>query len=389
MKHSTLFVIGAGPVGAAFALLAHAHGQPVRLIDARPDPRVTPLTEMRTLALSHGSQQILTRAGLDDSFWQDPSRVASILSVHTSQQGGFGRVRLTHEDAGVPALGHVVRYGELQQALDAAIARAGLAVEFGARVLAIDAAAGAVRWQRDDGSEADASAAWVVLADGGANLDKLPGISTDEKDYGQSALLGHVRLDRAHNGVAYERFTATGPLALLPSPGAPDEMSLVWVDLHAAIDARMAQTDQDIAQQFATAFGARAGGITTFSGRRRYPLKLRQASRRMNGRVAIIGNAAQAMHPVAGQGFNLGLRDAARLAELVGSMAPNLVQLEYRLQRAGDVSRGVAFTDLLASGFLGDGFPLRAARGSVLAAVDLVAPARRALARRMLFGSGA
>lgn len=382
---SSVIVVGAGPVGAAFALLAHEAGVQVRLIDAREGPS----RETRTLALSHGSQVLLARAGLSARFWQSDA-VAEIHQVHTSQAGGFGRVKLMREDAGVPALGYVVRYAALQDALDAALAARRIAVTYGAKVTTIDAASGHLAWtlagKADTASEASADV--VALADGGANLAKLPSISVDEKDYGQSAMLGHVVLDRVHHNIAYERFTASGPLALLPSPGVPNEMSMVWVDSHAHTDQRMALTEEACRDAFQAAFGTRAGKLVSLSARRSYPLRLRQASSRTAGRVAIIGNAAQAMHPVAGQGFNLGLRDASTLAGLTATLAPNLVPLAYGAARRDDVSRGVAFTDLLASGFMGDTTPLRVVRGSILAAVDMVPLARRMLARRMLFGAG-
>ncbi|MCE2988564.1 MAG: FAD-dependent monooxygenase [Burkholderiales bacterium] len=383
-----ILVIGAGPVGATFALLAHARGLDVRLIDARPDPRHSPSRETRTLALSHGSQQLLERAGVAQALWGGP-QCARIRQIHTSQRGGFGRVQLRSEDADVPALGYVVRYSVLQEALDNALAQTNIAMTFDARVQRLDASNGAVEIA---GANVDAAAAHleadvIVLADGGANLDKLPQLEIREKDYGQSAMLGHVELDRPHLDIAYERFTPNGPLALLPSPDGASIASMVWVDSHAAIDALMALDDATACAQFAEAFGRRAGRMLSLTQRRRYPLRLRQASHRTIGRVAIIGNAAQAMHPVAGQGFNLGVRDASVLAQALADGSASEALRNYADNREVDVGRGVAFTDLLASGFLGDALPLRATRGAVLAAVDMLPFARRALATRMLFGA--
>ncbi len=388
-------MIGAGPVGATFALLAHARGLDVQLIDARPDPRqpsgraLNP--ETRTLALSHGSQQLLQRAGVTETLWQG-AQCARIRQIHTSQRGGFGRVLLRAEDADVPALGYVVRYNVLQDALDAELFRAGMDITFGARIQQLDATSGevAISAPRTDSAEnitTQLAADMIVLADGGANLDKLPQLQIQEKDYGQSAMLGHVELDRPHQDIAYERFTPSGPLALLPSPDGASIASMVWVDSHAAIDALMALDDATVCAQFAAAFGRRAGRMLSLTQRRRYPLRLRQSSARTDGRVAIIGNAAQAMHPVAGQGFNLGVRDAAVLAQAVAELGAGAALAAYAERRDVDVARGVAFTDLLASGFLGDSLPLRATRGAVLAAVDMLPFARRSLAARMLFGA--
>ncbi len=394
MIDADVLVVGAGPVGATFALLAKAQGLNVAVIDARDGPS----TESRSLALSHGSRVLLERAGA----WQTALRPAEIHGIHTSQQGGFGRVRLSREDANVPALGYVVGYAALQETLDAALVAAGIPVTFGIRVLSIDpetkgatsshsaAPAGGGVMATVDISRAgvteSVAAAVVVLADGGANLDKLPGVTTDQKEYGQSALLARVVADRPHRQIAFERFTPDGPLALLPYNGE-NESAAVWVASHAQIAALMSCDDADVCGQFQRQFGTRAGRFLSMTDRRSYPLRLRQTRTRVTGRVVIIGNAAQAMHPVAGQGFNLGLRDAQTLAGLLGSEPAELALRKYAAARNHDVSRGVAFTDLLASTFLSDTPTLRIPRGLVLAAIDMLPAARRALAARLMFGA--
>jgi len=377
-----ILVIGAGPVGATFALLANMRGRNVSLIDARTGAS----TETRSLALSHGSQQLLLRAGA----WSPELNASEIHTVHTSQQGGFGRVKLSRDDANVPALGYLVSYAKLQTAIDNMLETARLACTFGARVTAIDNIEGGVNVKYMlDNEEKIVHAKLVVLADGGANLDKVGGITINEKDYGQSAMLATTSADSPHQHTAYERFTPTGPLALLPYRGDKD-YALVWVAATDKIAALMADTEDNARAQFQSAFGSRAGKLLTLTNRRAYPLKLRQASARAVGRVAIIGNAAQAMHPVAGQGFNLGLRDADALASLVANNSTEQVddQLRhYAALRKDDVSRGVGFTDLLASAFLSDTATLRTPRGAALALVDMLPMARRHLAKRMLFGA--
>lgn len=374
-----ILVIGAGPVGATFALLAHAHGLRVSLLDARQGPS----TESRTLALSHGSRVLLERAG----GWLAESAVTPIHAIHTSQKGGFGKVMLTREDAGVPALGYVVRYSALQDTLDRALTRANISVAYGARVSSIDAHSGELVYDAG-GREQRVRASLLVMADGGANLDKLAAVTVDEKDYAQSAMLGHLVADRAHGNVAYERFTSEGPIALLPSLGGATHYSMVWVAPHDKIDALMAADDESVKELFQRHFGRRAGQFLTLTNRRRYPLKLRQTSTRVIGKLAIIGNAAQAMHPVAGQGFNLGLRDAAVLASTLAESADTTAALlSYAAARDVDIARGVGFTDLLASLFANDSTMLRLPRGIALAALDMLPGARRALASRMLFGS--
>jgi 2-octaprenyl-6-methoxyphenol hydroxylase len=382
-----IVVIGAGPVGATFALLAHARGLKVKLLDARAGAS----RETRSLALSHGSREILMRAGA----WSAQMQPSEIHTVHTSQRGGFGRVVLSREDAGVPALGYVVGYAALQDELDAALAASNIEVIWEARVSALSQHDANVEITYTQGGiEKSLDAPLLVMADGGANLDKLPEITVAEKDYGQSALLATISADRAHRNIAYERFTAEGPLALLPYAGER-QYAMVWVAAHEKIDTLMAETDQAVCSQFQTAFGTRAGKFSTLTGRRRYPLKLRQASERVTGRVAIIGNAAQAMHPVAGQGFNLGLRDAQVLAEVLadaaakGTLSSTTSQAlaAYAMARDNDVSRGIGFTDLLADTFLSDAATLRVPRGLALAATDMLPVLRRHLAQRMMFGA--
>jgi 2-octaprenyl-6-methoxyphenol hydroxylase len=384
---SHVLVIGAGPVGATFALLAKAHGLDVSLIDARKGPS----TETRTLALSHGSRVLLERAG----GWGEGLFTTEIHRIHTSQKGGFGRVILDRCEVGVPALGYVVRYAELQTKLDDRLMAERISVVYGASVSAIQSREGSVKYSTKDG-EFCTTASVIVMADGGANLDKLEGINAIVKDYGQSAMLAHVATDRPHLNVAYERFTPEGPAALLPTVGDSCDFSMVWVAAHEKIDQLMALSDDDARNAFQTHFGKRAGHFVKLVNRRRYPLTLKQTSLRVVDKVAIIGNAAQAMHPVAGQGFNLGLRDASTLAAaLAATGIGKLGQLsdaanalgKYAATRETDITRGVGFTDLLASTFLSDTATLRWPRGFALAAVDMLPFARRALANRMLFGA--
>jgi 2-octaprenyl-6-methoxyphenol hydroxylase len=313
------------------------------------------------------------------------------LTVHTSQRGGFGRMRLSHFDANLPALGYVLTYADLQLQLDRKLDEQGIAVMRGAVVTAIDDGCDAVKVsfsQAGTGRTMVGDA--VVLADGGANLGKVPALHMDEKDYGQSALLGHVVTDTAHRGIAYERFTPDGPAAMLPH-GGRQEYSMVWVSSKARIEELKLLGDEEFVAAFQQHFGFRAGKFLSISNRRSFPLKLRTVSSRVAGRIAVIGNAAQALHPVAGQGFNLGLRDADELSQRL-SAAPephHVLQIlqEYEGARDRDVERSVGFTDFLVGAFSNDHMLSRVPRGMGLAAIDMLPFARRALAKRMLFGA--
>ena len=382
-----ILVIGAGPVGATFALLAKYQGLDVALLEAREGPS----RESRNLALSHGSREIFDQAGVQFS----ALAATEIHRIHTSHQGGFGRAVISREDGGVPALGYVANYANLQAALDSALDTAHIEVMRGAVVSQVSAESATIEYQQ--GGEAHTRAADVlVFADGGVNLDKLPAITTEEKDYAEVALLAHIATDRPHQHIAYERFTPSGPAALLPMTSPADAVkpghhySMVWVAKAAEIEALKALDDHAFCQAFQAHFGSRAGTFVAVSARRSYPLRLRTVTAPVAGHAVVIGNAAQALHPVAGQGFNLGLRDARDLAASlskfsVQSTAQRLAS--YASLRSRDVSRSVGFTDFLVSAFASDSPLARVPRGLGLAALDLLPSARRALARRMLFGA--
>ena len=385
----SIIVIGAGPVGATFALLAKRQGLNVSLMEAREGPS----RETRSLALSHGSRDFLDAANV----WNVALNATEIHAIHTSQKGGFGRSLITREDGGVPALGYVLSYADLQTALDAALEAQRITVQRGAAVTAFEECGDHVDIRfTQAGGEHVCKAAVVVLADGGANLGKVPAISISiaEKDYGQAALLGHIQTDTPHRGIAYERFTPEGPAALLPH-GGPGDYSMVWVSSPERIDELKALDDAAFLAAFQQHFGHRAGRFNHIAGRRSYPLRLRTVSSRVAGNIAVIGNAAQALHPVAGQGFNLGLRDANDLARLLADAQrgqadkPNFSSAlkQYGQARKEDVERSVGFTDFLVGAFSNDHLAARLPRGLALAAVDMLPFARRALAKRMLFGA--
>ena len=382
-----IIVIGAGPVGATFALLAKRQGLNVTLLEAR----VGPSHETRSLALSHGSREILATANA----WNANLNATEIHAIHTSQKGGFGRSLITREDGDVPALGYVLSYADLQTALDAQMEAQHIEVQRSAVVTAFAEHGDHVEISfTQAGSQQTSKAAIVVLVDGGANLGKVPAISIAEKDYGQAALLGHIETDTLHRGTAYERFTPEGPAALLPH-GGNNDYSMVWVSSPARIEELKALDDAAFLEAFQQHFGHRAGSFKRISARRSYPLRLRTVSSRVAGNIAVVGNAAQALHPVAGQGFNLGLRDASDLANLL-SEAQRARSREatfhgalkkYALARNTDVERSVGFTDFLVGAFSNDHLATRLPRGLALAVVDMLPFARRALARRMLFGA--
>jgi 2-octaprenyl-6-methoxyphenol hydroxylase len=373
-------VVGAGPVGATLAALAAREGLAIELFEARPGPS----TDRRTLALSHASRDRLEEARA----W--PAGDATpIASIHVSQQGGPGRTLIEARDQGLEALGHTVPYGALEAELARRLATGGIPVRYGEACEAIELAPEAARVRFASGREV--AARLLVLADGGANASKIPGIAFHEKDYAQHAIVGAVRTDRPHGGRAYERFTPRGPMALLP---VEERYALVWTATPGEAARLLALDEPAFLAQLQAAFGDRAGRFTSVAGRGSFPLRLRAINTPVALRTAIVGNAAQALHPIAGQGLNLGLRDAAQLAAAIAAspreeIGGAAMLAAYREARRRDAARGVAFTDLLVSIFPDERRLPTWGRGLALAALDLFPPARRRLAERMIHGAPA
>ena len=371
-------IVGAGPVGAAVAALSAAPGLRIGVFEAR----AAPSGESRILALSHASRMLLEDAGA----WP-ASHATPIASIHISQKGGPGRTLLEASDQGLPALGYTVSYGALEEALTRRLRDLAIEVRYASSCerIALDPSKAAVRFATGD----EVDARLLVLADGGANAGKIPGIAFHEKDYAQSAVIGSVRTDRAHGDRAYERFTPQGPVALLP---VEDRYALVFTAAPEEARRLLALDERSFLEELQSHFGDRAGRFTSIEGRASFPLRLRAVNVAVALRTAIVGNAAQALHPIAGQGLNLGLRDAAALAAAIASVPAqdvgNAAMLEaYRRSRSRDASRGIAFTDFLASAFADGRRVPTWGRGLALTALDLIPPARRALAARMIHGA--
>jgi 2-octaprenyl-6-methoxyphenol hydroxylase len=370
-------IVGAGPVGATLAALLAPLGLDVALFEAR----TAAASDDRTLALSHGSRERL------DEVRGWPARSTPITSIHISQHGGPGRTVLDAADQGLPALGYTVSYADLEAALLSRLREAGIPVHHGEACTGIDLSTEHAALRFASGREERTRL--LVLADGGANASRIPGVAFQEKDYGQSAVIGAVRTDRAHGARAYERFTPRGPLALLP---VDDRFGLVWTATPAEAERLLGLAPAHFVAELQQRFGDRAGRFVTIESRAAFPLRLRTVNTPVALRTAIIGNAAQALHPIAGQGLNLGLRDATGLAAAIAGTSPKelggMAMLDaYRAARRRDAARGIAFTDMLVSTFA-DGRRLPTlGRGLALTALDLFPPARRWLAERMIHGA--
>jgi 2-octaprenyl-6-methoxyphenol hydroxylase len=378
MPDLDVLIAGGGPVGAAAALALAGRGLALGLVEPR---QAAMHSDPRPIALAHGSRLILERLGL----WDRLSPATPIERIHVSQRGGMGRVELEAAEAGLPALGYVVDYGRL-----AALLRGELETAQGCRLIrgtvsAVHSGAEAATAELDTGSEAAAmTARLIVVAEGGS----LAGGGSRVRDYRQSVVTARVASTGAHRNVAYERFTPEGPLALLPMG---DGLALLWTTAPDRARELCELPESDFLQRLQEAFGGRLGTFTTAGTRARYPLSLKVAAS-TGPRVIAIGNAAQTLHPVAGQGLNLGLRDAWELAATAGhypheEFGGSAHLAAYRRRRRLDRSGGIGFTDALVRLFSNDIAPLRAARGLGLALLGAVPPAKQFLVRRMTFGS--
>jgi len=356
-------IVGGGPAGMALALALHQQGSASEIFDARA--RGAAINDKRILALSHGSRQILERLGV----WHGIPATA-IDTIHISQRGRLGRARLTAREEGVPALGYVVNAGALAAVLDAAVAQAGIPFHEQQKVGAGDTARYALTaWAEGAVAEADATV----------------------RDYGQRAVLCTATTHEPHRHAAWERFTPDGPLALLPHGNTGNQHAVVFTCASAAATQLAAQDDAGFLARLQSQFGTRLT-FTTVGPRVSYALGLRYRAQVVAERQVWIGNAAQTLHPVAGQGFNLALRDIMELADTLTAAAdPGTAALlaRHAARRRLDRQATIRFTDGLARLFANDFPPLAHARGATLLGLDLLPPLRHFVARRMMFGARA
>jgi 2-octaprenyl-6-methoxyphenol hydroxylase len=373
----TPLVVGAGPVGAVCALALAQQDVPVRVLEAGPEDAPG---DGRTLALSHGAQLILSRLGV----WHRLAGVTPITRIHISQRGALGVARLDAAELDVPALGYVLSYATLTAALKEALREAGVPVEYGVAVEAVQAGSDAAVITTPAGERRTALA---VVADGGRSL--AAPTPKFHRDYAQMALVCDVRTERPHAHQAYERFTPDGPVALLPKH---DRYGLVWTARPDVAEHLRALDDRAFLDALQTHFGGRQGRFLEVGPRKAFPLTMSYTGSEAGARVVRIGNAAQTLHPVAGQGFNLGLRDAFELALACADAPPdtlgNAAMLAaYARGRRADVAGGLGFTDFLVRAFSNDFAPLRHARGLGLLALEALPPLKSFVARRMMFGA--
>lgn len=376
-----IVIQGGGPVGLACTAwcLQKFPEAKIALMDRNPvDDADLATADSRGVALSHGSKLLL------DTIDAWPRDCADIHQVHVSQKGRFGRALMTREELKQDALGHIIRYRDIHLTLRKALR-------------AIQKNSPHFVW-RHIGSQSDTldiQALCLVHAEGG--LFKTQDWVESGRDYEQSALVGLVEVENAVPHQAWERFTTEGPLAVLPSHYGPNILNLIWCGTPSSSHARLALSDADFLKGLQAEFGSRIGQFLKIQDRRLYELGLNYRKEITQGNEVWIGNAAQTLHPVGGQGLNLGLRDAYLLAEKLSALfskpedQKTLVSIEATLKdyadsRKLDRSATIGLTDFMARIFTSNLLPVVIGRGLALSALQWLPPAKTALARQMMFG---
>jgi 2-octaprenyl-6-methoxyphenol hydroxylase len=378
-------IVGGGPIGCAAAIALTDAGLDVVVLEANADDQRAP--DARTLALSWNSLLVLQRLHA----WSANLTATSIESIHVSHRGKFGRAELNAADVRLPALGYVLRHADVHQALRERLLETAVEYHDGFAVTNIEIGDDTAEVSgTTTGGQQSVSARLVVVADGGASLTKSVSIEIRDHDYEQAAVVGLVHSDRPHRQRAYERFTPTGPIALLPSA---DEFAFVWSCNPELAPSLLTMDDESFLNKLQLSFGDRAGRFVGLRQRAMFPLVLRVMRERANARLILLGNAAQSLHPIAGQGFNLGLRDVWDLAEVIRSgsaedLGSRIMTARYRRQRRIDRAGGIAVTDSLARLFSTDFAPLAFGRGVGLTLLDTLPPVKREIMHHMIFGVG-
>lgn len=370
----------------------------ITLVESFPVPEPTasgaaqyhPSFDARSTALSYSSKCIYAAMGVWDSI---AAHVCPISDIHVSTRARFGSTLLRAMEQGWDALGYVVENAWLGNALIQALHRQGrvqlLSPE---KVLGAEPGEAQLRL-RMEGDEQALACDLLIVADGASSaLRASLGVGVQEKPYHQHALIANIASAQPHAGRAFERFTDEGPLALLPlidGPGGEQRSALVWTLPPARAQALLDASDAQFLEALQARFGYRLGRLQQVGERSSYPLSLVEASEQVRRQVVIMGNAAHALHPVAGQGFNLALRDIAQLSRVLNAaVAANqplgeLAVLQRYVQRQrSDQARTIAFSDRVPALFMQTDPLLGLGRDLALAGMDVWPSLRRAFTRQ-------
>jgi 2-octaprenyl-6-methoxyphenol hydroxylase len=384
---SALAIVGGGLVGASLALAlqkgAKEHGWTIELIEPfEPGNEYQPSYDARSTALSYGTRLIYQRLGV----WaRIAERAEPITHIHVSDRGRAGAARLDASTEQVPALGYVVENAWIGHCLWQALDDEVVVRHCPAEVERMQASAGGYQLTLTDGKQLDCDLA--VLADGGRSaLREQLGIEIKRTPYDQSALIANVTPGKPHGGQAFERFTDDGPMALLPLQD--NRCALVWTRPEQDAARLVALPEAEFLGELQQAFGYRLGGFKQVGARHLYPLVLIEADEQVRSGLVVLGNAAHSLHPIAGQGYNLSLRDTEALASALLSNSSRLGDLSvlqgYHRRQRSDQRLTVGFSDQLTQLFSDSGLLAIAGRNLGLLALDLLPPAKKWFARQAM-----
>ncbi|MBT3412002.1 MAG: 2-octaprenyl-6-methoxyphenyl hydroxylase [Halieaceae bacterium] len=392
-----IVIAGGGMVGISLALylgevlpaekrIALVEGFPFPESLPGHKPEYHPSFDSRSTALSYSSKLIYQRLGV----WQDLQQwLCPIQSIHVSNRGRFGSTLLEAQEHGWPALGYVVENAWLGATLAQVLHRQGrIELISPARVIDAQPSGAGVTLRLEGASDIELHTSLLVVADGASSgLRKSLGVAVSEKPYGQHALVANVGFAQAHQGCAYERFTRCGPVALLPLlgvSGASNRSALVWTLSPDEAEHLLGCPDEEFLEVLQDRFGYRLGRLQQVGQRHAYPLSLVKSAEQVRQGVVVMGNAAHALHPVAGQGYNLALRDVAELAQVLadaedkGETYGELSVLQrFEQRQLDDQQRTIAFSDQLPSLFMLGDPVIGLARDLALSGLDLVPALKR------------
>lgn len=389
-NHFDLIIAGGGLVGNCLALALKNSGLSIAVVEAASavQQQQSPAGD-RALALAAGTVALLDQLGA----WAEIAQQATaIKQIHVSDQGHFGKTRLSAQQQGVDALGYVITARDIETHVANLVAETAVNYFYQTRVddLTVHPDRIELQLQSADGQVSTISAELVVGADGGqSSVRKLLKIDQKVTEYGQTALVTTVQSSLLNQNTAYERFTAFGPLALLPVGGRQE--AVVWTRSHQQAQDLMAGSDAEFLAALQACFGYRLGALKLVAPRRAFPLSLIRADNMVAERAVIIGNAVHQLHPVAGQGFNLSIRDVAELAEVLMRQHQGQLDLgdpvylqRYAKQRQQDHANTIGFTDNVVRIFSNQWLALAALRNSGLTLLDHLPFAKQLLTKHAM-----
>lgn len=380
-----VIIVGGGLAGGCLALALQQTGLKIAVVEAvSGEQRAKSGAGDRALALASGTIEMLENLGV----WQSAkSKATAIKNIHISDQGHFGKTRLSAQREAVEALGYVIVARDIEAHVTDLLDLSGIDQICPARVIGLTSGEDLAHLSlKRENESLNLSAKLVVGADGGqSSVRKLLDISQQVTEYGQTAIVTTVKPEKSHNNTAYERFTSSGPLAMLP---LGDAFAVVWTRTHDQANDLLALTETKFIEQLQECFGYRLGELSLQAPRRSFPLTLVRADKMIATRTVIIGNAVHQLHPVAGQGFNLGLRDVVQLAEMLieqqqadKDIGDSAFLEAYALSRQKDHDRVINFTNSVVHIFSNEWLAVAAVRNASLTLLDHLPFAKTQLAR--------